>query len=63
MTHSQFMRVARIAGGVSCTSKQFIQASHTLLSLEGRSHKQRVLRHKWLREGLRLLKLGQDLTT
>ena len=61
MLHSQFMRIETRAGGVSCTDREFIKAAHHLLSPEGRSRRQRALRHSWLRDGLELLNQSRNM--
>ena len=55
MIYSQYLRLETKAGGAACTDKQFIKACHTVLSDHGKSYKERMDRHNWIKQGLSLL--------
>ena len=61
MTHAQFLRIETLAGGISCTNKQFIKAAHTLLADVSRGRSMRDTRHAWLRDGLSHLQQARSL--
>ena len=52
MTFAQYCRIETAAGGVRCSSRDFIRAARALLSCEGKSRAMRNARHIWLRDGL-----------
>ena len=52
MPWAQYLRIERIAGGVSATPRQFIRAALSLMTPDGRSRHHREARHAWLRHGL-----------
>jgi len=54
MTYGQYLRLETMAGGVGCTDKQFIAASHSAIKNKY-SRKERDARHAWIREGLAYL--------
>lgn len=62
IAHSQFIRLVTLAGGERCSDRRFIRACHTLLQHEAKGRGCRVVRHEWLRGGLRLLWDTQQLT-
>ena len=53
MMFSQYCRIETIAGGVTCSRRQFIKAAHSLLAPSSKGHAKRLARHEWLREGLK----------
>ncbi len=54
MMFAQYCRIETKAGGISATNRAFVRAAHSLLSNRGKSQQMRLMRHRWLREGLHL---------
>jgi len=52
MNFAQYCRIESMAGGLSCSDREFIRAALTKLSAEGKSVGKRAWRHAWLRDGL-----------
>jgi hypothetical protein len=61
MIYAQYLRIEDEAGGVSCTSVDFIRAAWTFLGPVGKKHDARQQRHAWLRAGLKNLQESQRL--
>lgn len=55
MTSSQYMRIERAAGGLTCSNKHFIEICWLFLSPQGRKAGHRSTRHAWMRDGLSML--------
>jgi hypothetical protein len=51
-TYAQYCRAERAAGGVGCTTRQFIRGCHTLLNDQSKGRATRSQRHTWLRNML-----------
>ncbi len=55
MMYAQYCRLESKAGGVFATDRKFIRACLSVIRKRSRySRKSRTLRHKWIREGLKL---------
>ena len=50
--HSQYLRAETRAGGLSKSTRQFIRATRTMLSPEGKRRGARSIRHTWTRDML-----------
>lgn len=46
--YAQYLRIERLAGGVTATRAQIVRASHKLLGKRGRSSGLRKWRHAWI---------------
>ena len=55
MTSSQYMRIERAAGGLTCSNKHFVAICWLCLSPQGRKAGHRSTRHAWMRDGLSML--------
>jgi hypothetical protein len=51
-TYAQYCRAERAAGGIGCTTRQFIRGCHTLLNGHAKLRSMRQVRHTWLRNML-----------
>ncbi len=60
MLFAQYCRIESKAGGIIATDRQFIKACHTFLSTHGKSQQMRLIRHKWIREGLHTHNSGPE---
>ena len=60
MLYSQYLRLETLAGGVTCTNKEFIKACHSVLKNKF-SREEREARHAWLRDGLAYLDKSRNL--
>jgi len=57
MIHSQYLRIETMAGGCTCSAREFIRAARTRLKPEYRiARKTREARQAWIRSGLDQLK-------
>ena len=55
MMYLQYQRIESVAGGITCTPREFVKAAHSKLSKVGKRAEHREARHLWLREGLKYL--------
>jgi hypothetical protein len=51
-TFAQYCRAERAAGGVHCTTRQFIRGCHTLIHKQAKGRGWREQRHIWIRNML-----------
>jgi len=61
MQHSQYLRIESLAGGVSCSNREFIRVARSKLSPAGKRRANRGFRHNWLRHGLIQLRSARNL--